>query len=327
MTDNHISHKDAENLVVSVVVATYNSAGTVLETLESIKAQTYNNIELIVSDDCSQDNTIEVVNQWIVKNNSRFVHTKLVTTEKNTGVSGNFRRGIAHSKGEWIKSIAGDDLLIPTAIQEYIDFVNNNPENVRMCVCDVECFATNGNIDVTYKDVIERYNYFFEKEKETYPQQRKRIINECVFVGPTFFYSRELYDEMGGFKEKYGCAEEWPFVYEIIRKGNRIYAINKKLIRYRVQSGSVSRFRDKHGLRNPNNFNGGFRFYFDKRFMGLIRAGHPLIAWHEALFYLSLKCKYHIRSEKKQLLIKHFLMLFSPLAYIQKVQKSGICKN
>ena len=52
---------EADFPLVSIVVATYNSAKTVIETLESIKAQTYDNIELIVSDDCSQDNTIDVV--------------------------------------------------------------------------------------------------------------------------------------------------------------------------------------------------------------------------------------------------------------------------
>lgn len=319
MTDNHISHKDAENPVVSVVVATYNSAGTVLETLESIKAQTYNNIELIVSDDCSQDNTIEVVNQWIIENKSRFVHAELVTIEKNTGVSGNFRRGIAKSHGEWIKSIAGDDLLIPTAIEEYVSFIKTNPENIRMCVCDVECFAADGRMEIIDKNVVYRYQQYFEKEKENYVQQKKRIISECVFVGPTYFYSRELYNEIGGFKEKYGCAEEWPFVYEVIKRGNRIFAIEKKLVRYRVQSGTLTQ-SPIHGLPNRRYFDGVYKFFIEKRFVTLILAGRPLTAWHNALYCWSVKWRYHIKSEKNQVLIKRFLMMFSPLTYIHKLQ-------
>ena len=50
--------------LVSIVVITYNSAEYVLETLESAKAQTYQNIELIVSDDCSADNTVETCSRW-----------------------------------------------------------------------------------------------------------------------------------------------------------------------------------------------------------------------------------------------------------------------
>ena len=54
--------------LVSVVVITYNSSQTVVETLDSIKTQTYQNIELIVSDDCSSDNTVEVVQNGIDEN-------------------------------------------------------------------------------------------------------------------------------------------------------------------------------------------------------------------------------------------------------------------
>ena len=308
----------SHNPLVSVVVATYNSSETVIETLESIKAQTYNNIELIVSDDCSCDNTIEIVSQWIDENKSRFINAELVTAVRNTGISGNFHRGIINSKGEWIKSIAGDDFLIPTAIEEYVGFVSNNPENVRMCVCDVECFATSKDINEIDKDV-ERYNLYFEKEKEAYLQQRKRVIHELVFVGPTYFYSRELYSEVGGFKEKYGCAEEWPFVYEVIMRGNRIYAIEKKLVRYRAQSGTISQTRYMFGF-NKRYFDGYFRFYFEKLFWGAIKGGHPLTAWHNALWFLSIKCRYYVKNEKIKGIIKSFLMMFSPLTYIHKIQ-------
>ena len=315
MLDNNILHNNTANPLVSIVVITYNSSQTVIETLESIKAQTYDNLELIVSDDCSQDNTIEVVSQWIADNKYRFVHTGLITTEKNTGVSGNLRRGIAQSKGEWIKSIAGDDFLIPTAIEEYVDFIIHSPENVRMCVCDVECFATDGEVS---EKTREDYLGFFEKECETYPQQKKRVMHELVFVGPTYFYSRELYNEVGGFKEKYGCAEEWPFVYEVIMGGNRIYAIDKKLVHYRVQNGILSRSHDIQGLPNKRYFDGVYKFFFDTRFGGLIKAGHPLRAWHSALWLWNIKCKYHIKNKTMQMFVKRVLMMFSPISYFPK---------
>ena len=54
--------------LVSICVITYNSSKTVVETLESIKNQSYSNIELVVSDDCSPDNTVELVQQWLEKN-------------------------------------------------------------------------------------------------------------------------------------------------------------------------------------------------------------------------------------------------------------------
>jgi alpha-1,3-rhamnosyltransferase len=77
---------NSSNPLVSIVVITYNSSSYVIETLESIKAQTYQNIELIVSDDCSKDKTVDVCKKWIEKNKQRFVRTELITIEKRNRI-------------------------------------------------------------------------------------------------------------------------------------------------------------------------------------------------------------------------------------------------
>jgi len=303
--------KDISEPLVSVVVITYNSSQTVIETLESIKSQTYQNIELIISDDCSLDNTIELVNNWLNNNNQRFVNAQLVTTDKNTGVAGNINRGVLRSHGDWIKSIAGDDLLIPSAVENYINYVVNHSEIVRMCVCDVECFSTDGEV---LKSTRDAYKYFFEKECEPYEIQRKRVMTQLVFVGPTYFYSRELFNEVGGYPEKYGCAEEWPFVYKIIRRGNRIYAINKALVRYRIQyDNSLCHSSSDHGMANKRYFMGMYHHFFDHPFKDLIREGRLLTAWHYALSYWATRMQYHIKSKKMRNKSYLFVMLFSPL--------------
>ena len=81
-----------DNPLVSIVVITYNSAEYVLETLESAKIQTYQNIELIVSDDCSKDDTVRICREWLEQNGERFVRTDLVMSNKNTGVPANCNR-------------------------------------------------------------------------------------------------------------------------------------------------------------------------------------------------------------------------------------------
>lgn len=117
-----------EEPLVSVPVITYNSSEYIIEGLESIKAQTYKNIELIISDDCSTDNTVELCREWLAKNKDRFVRTSLVTSEKNTGTAGNCNRAISYCHGEWIKMLAGDDLLLPDCIEKNIEYITKMPD-------------------------------------------------------------------------------------------------------------------------------------------------------------------------------------------------------
>ena len=303
--------------LVSVVVITYNSSKTVIETLESIKAQTYQNLELIISDDCSSDNTCEIVKDWLDDNASHFVHAELVKTDKNTGVSGNINRGVAKSNGEWIKSIAGDDLLISTAIEEYVNYVTNHSEKVQMCVCDVELFARDGIVPL---NLIKFYEKCFKLESEDYKHQRKRVMTSLVFVGPAYFYSKKLFDEVGGFSEEYGCAEEWPFVYKIIMGGNRVYALNRRLVLYRVQASSLCHVKDDKGLPNKRVFMGMYKHYFDHAFKDLICNGRILTAWHYALSYWGRKIQFETENKQLASYIRKSLLTLSPLAYYHKIK-------
>ena len=78
-----------DNPLVTVAVVSYKAAEYVAETLDSIKSQTYKNIELIVSDDCSTDNTREIVRNWLQKNTGRFHNQRLIETPCNKGIPAN----------------------------------------------------------------------------------------------------------------------------------------------------------------------------------------------------------------------------------------------
>ena len=114
--------------LVSIVVVTYNSSQFVQETLDSIKEQTYKNIELIISDDCSKDDTIKICEEWLKENRCRFTNCQILTSLKNTGVVANCNRGYQASTGMWIKDVAGDDALYPEAIEKFIQFTIKNPQ-------------------------------------------------------------------------------------------------------------------------------------------------------------------------------------------------------
>jgi alpha-1,3-rhamnosyltransferase len=84
--------EEKEQPLVSVRVITYNSSKTVIETLDSIYNQTYPNIELIISDDCSKDDTVAICREWVNQHKERFARTEILTVPQNTGVSANINR-------------------------------------------------------------------------------------------------------------------------------------------------------------------------------------------------------------------------------------------
>lgn len=222
--------------LVSVPVITYNSSKYVLETLESIKAQTYQNIELIISDDCSKDNTVELCRKWIEENKERFVRTEIISTDINTGVSANFNRAEMACEGEWVKPIAGDDLLMFNCIEKCIDFMFKNPQGIFL-FGKIETF---GASDERNKQVEGVFDYsFFELEPE---KQLERLIleNNCV-PASTFFYNKKKSIELGiKNDERIPLLEDLPKWINILQKGVKLYFTTDILVKYRVHEESIS---------------------------------------------------------------------------------------
>jgi len=216
------------NTLVSVVVVTYNSGKYVLETLESVKKQTYKNIELIITDDCSKDKTVEIINEWVDKNKARFVRTYILTSLINMGVSGNCNRGCKAAKGEYIKTIAGDDILEIGAITEFMDYANAN-KSVSLIYGQVTLINEKSEITEFVNTKVANKRLTFDKEF-----QANRIH------APGIFFSRYIYDKINGFDENLKL-EDIDFYLRILDQGGIIEHLDKPVAYYRIHSESLSR--------------------------------------------------------------------------------------
>ncbi|MGV8947019.1 MAG: glycosyltransferase family 2 protein [Lutibacter sp.] len=118
--------------LVSIIVITYNSSKYALETLEGAKTQTCQNIEIIISDDCSTDNTIEICRNWLGENKENFVDQNLLLQlkiqEYQPIVIGEFML----QKGEWIKIIVEDDMFKVNTITDFISSAKQSGSNILM---------------------------------------------------------------------------------------------------------------------------------------------------------------------------------------------------
>ena len=229
--------------LVSVAVVTYNSSKTVLETLDSIYNQTYPNLELIVSDDCSTDDTVEICREWIEAHKDRFVRTELLTVEKNTGVSANMNRGADACKGEWVKDIAGDDVLLPDCVETYVEYVREHPEAV--CVfSDVEVFGSNEEERAYYEDLFSIEETFF-----AWPVNKQYdylTLVGCHIPAATAFYNREKFIELGVRNdERIPFQEDRPKWINLLKRGVRFDYINKVTVKYRLSDSSLWRHTPK----------------------------------------------------------------------------------
>ncbi len=263
---------------VSIVVVTYNSARFLPDVLESARRQSYENIELVVSDDSSVDETVPICEEWLRRNSGRFVGTRMVSSLRNTGLSSNVNRGVRASSGRWLKVIAGDDELLETAVEEWVSFVSRSGDPI--CVSQLQLFGADAEM---LRSADREYERCWEALREPWALQMKRICKELCIPAPGSFFSRGLYDAVGGFDERYPFCEEWPFFYKVLKEGHRIPLLEKRLVRYRVHDTSLCR-KDKRGDRRVH---ASVREYFlRERRNQLICNGMPIEAAKQAVrFY------------------------------------------
>jgi glycosyltransferase involved in cell wall biosynthesis len=119
--------------LVSIVAINFNNSKYVVETLDSIGGQNYPNTELIIVDDCSTDDSVQKIEEWLKSYQRPF---KFIKSKKNQGVCSTINKGYKESKGVYISSIATDDVMLPDKIQKQVAFFESLPDEVGMIYSD-----------------------------------------------------------------------------------------------------------------------------------------------------------------------------------------------
>lgn len=110
--------------LASVIVPSYNKAPYIRATLDSIADQTYGDIEIVVVDDASSDESVEVVRAWAAAHPTPLT---LLEHEENLGVCRTLNDGLAFAKGEYISCLAADDRYLPHKIASHVQLLTDNP--------------------------------------------------------------------------------------------------------------------------------------------------------------------------------------------------------
>lgn len=177
--------------LISVCIPTYNNRDVIQKTLQSIINQTYKNIEIVIVDDCSLDETVDIIRSI---DDARIV---LHRNEQNLGMSGNWNRCVSLAKGEYIKFICADDILEPDCLEKEIAAFEGN-EQIVMTICDSKMINEKDECVGTFprypkKGIIDGYTL-----------ARKSLIESNHFGMPcAVMFKKSVFDKVGGFDSNY----------------------------------------------------------------------------------------------------------------------------
>lgn len=110
--------------MISIVTASYNYAQYIGETIQSVLNQTYSDWELVIVDDCSSDNSVEVIKSF------KDERIKLYVNGKNLGLKGTVKRGIELAQGNWIVFLESDDVITPDYLKKKVEIAQKYPDVV-----------------------------------------------------------------------------------------------------------------------------------------------------------------------------------------------------
>ena len=117
--------------LVSVGVLSYNNANYIIQTLDSLKSQSYVNLEVLINDDGSRDNSVEVINNWLSKEND--IRFRLIVAERNVGVCASLNRLVQEFKGQYVSFIGSDDYYEHKFISRRVQLLNDTRDDVGLC--------------------------------------------------------------------------------------------------------------------------------------------------------------------------------------------------
>lgn len=192
------------NPKVSVIIPTYNRAKMLKKCLGSVLSQSFQNFEIIISDDGSTDNTKEIVKNYQTQDD----RIKYIWQENSGNPTKPRNKGIKEARGEFIAFLDSDDEWLPKKLEKQIAlFQKNKKSNIGIVACNVLTFNVDNKKIKKYK--IPNYKNAFKELLA-----RNFIFGSASMV----MIKKEVFDEVGLFNENISSLEDWEMWLRITKK-------------------------------------------------------------------------------------------------------------
>ena len=181
---------------ISIITATYNSAKTVRDTIESILKQTHTDFEHIIVDGLSKDNTLEIVKSYEKEYNGRLK----IISEKDSGLYDAMNKGVKLATGDIIGILNSDDVYADETVLERI---NKTFE-------DTNCDASYGNLIYMDEETMQKPVRFWKEKPNGKLEKGWQIAHSTLYL------KKEAYQKLGGYNLKYRIAADYDFVIRLM---------------------------------------------------------------------------------------------------------------
>lgn len=218
--------------LVSVIIPCYNAGEFVEKAVRSIMEQTYKNLEIICINDCSKDNTGEIL-QKLAKEDNRIVY---VENEENLKLPKTLNKGIDLAKGAYIARMDADDISLPERIEQQIKFMLSH-DDIDIVGCNSQHMDEYDNLK-TYRTYM--------------PIEHKQIVRKlswkCVLVHPSILAKKTFFIDLHGFNGHLSYAEDYELWVRGVIKGKKFANLENVLLYYRSHGNQMSShfFNKKH---------------------------------------------------------------------------------
>ena len=212
--------------LVSVIVLSYNNKDFLTECINSILMQQYNNIEIIIADDCSTDGSVFLL-EHLPKEFPEKI--KLLLSAKNEGITVNSNKAVKMCSGKYVAWMGSDDVMLPGKINKQVAYMEANSE----------CNISYHNLEV-FESETNKILYYFNNKFNAHTGKIDQLIKHGTFNGACATMTRSAAAPSAGLDSRIPVASDWLYWVDHLANGGEIHYINEVLGRYRRHVSNVT---------------------------------------------------------------------------------------
>lgn len=204
--------------LVSIITPSYNSEAFIERTIASVQKQTYTNWELLITDDCSKDNTVKLIKEIVLKDS----RVKLFQLDINSGAGIARNNSIEHASGKYIAFLDSDDMWMPEKLEQQITFMEN-----KGAALSYTSYMVVDEVDDVVGMVLAPHKYTHRMSLK----DNKIGFSSCI-------YNKDICGKI--FMPTIRKRQDWGLIMTILQKIKIAYGMKQPLVYYRKGQNSLS---------------------------------------------------------------------------------------